>query len=412
MSAAATVREVAVTGVGVVSALGCTVESFWSRLLAGDSGVAPITDEALAGCRTQVFAAVQGFDPDAQITRRERQRLSLASQFAIVAARQALDLAGLDVDACRDVGMGAFIGGSAGGFVAVEPVLKEFFETRVADALCVPTVMNSAPTGNLSVIFGLTGPTMTFDVACASSAHAIGHAFELIRSGRLEAALVGGTDTPFAPGMISAWSALRVMSELNDPPDQACRPFSRDRGGMVLGEGAGMLVLESGPHAFARGATVLATISGYGASSDAHHMTRPLHDGIVRTMRLALDDASLAPDDIQHINAHATATRFNDEIETSAIKEVFGVRAKKIPVVGLKAALGHTLAAAGALECIAGVLSLRDQVLPPTRNVLVPDPACDLDYVVDGPREVELTHMLSNSFAFGGSNAVLALNRD
>ncbi|SRR6266508_4309996 len=405
-------ERVVVTGLGVASALGCSVGSFWSALLAGDSGVTRIEDERLANCRTKVFAPVRGFDPELYFHRRERQRMSRASQLTLVAVAQAVEQAKLDEARCRELGVGAIIGGSSSGFVAMEPVLERYFdEGVVSDPLSLPTIMNNAPTSNASIRFGLTGPTMTIDAACASSAHAIGYAYCLISSRRLTAAVVGGTDTPLGPSMVHAWSSLRAMTERNDPPWEACRPFSLDRDGMVLGEGAAILVLESESSARSRGADILAEISGYGAVSDGAHLTKPSSPGIRRALEAALLDARLSEADIDYVNAHATATRLNDAMESEAIKHVLGKRAYEIPVVGIKAATGHCIAASAALECVSCVLSLREQVVPPTLNVKVPDPRCDLDYVTEGARRCAIEHVLSNSFAFGGSSAVLVVSR-
>lgn len=405
-------EAVVVTGMGVASALGCTVERFWSGLLAGRSGLARTQDERLSTCRTQVFAPVQGFAPQDHFSRRQLERLSRASQLTLVATGQALGQAGLDEAQCRERGVGAIIGGSSGGFVAVEPFMERFFDDGfVSDPLTVPTIMNNAPASNASICFGLTGPLMTIDAACASSAHAIGHAYNLIKGGRLSAAVVGGADTPIGPSMVHAWSSLRALSERNEPAHEACRPFSLDRDGMVLGEGAGMLVLESEDAARSRGAGILAEVSGYGAVSDALHLTVPSSDGIAMALEQAIADARLTAGDIDYVNAHATGTKLNDKTESAALKQVLGARADEIPVVGIKAAIGHSIAATGSLECVSGVLSLRDQMVPPTLNVKVPDPECDLDYVTEGARSCRIEHLLSNSFAFGGSNAVLVLSR-
>jgi 3-oxoacyl-(acyl-carrier-protein) synthase len=407
-----TTRRVVVTGLGVASPLGCAVDDFWSGLLAGRSGVRLTRDHRLANCRTQVFAPVEGFHPDEHFSIRELQRQSRTTTLALVAVEQALRQAKLDEAQCRGLGVGAILGGSSGGFVAAESLMKQFFDDGlVSDPFSVPMVMNSAPASNASIRFGLTGPVITLDAACASSAHAIGHGYELIRSGRLRAAVVGGSDSPLGPSMVHAWSSLRALSELNQPPHEACRPFSLDRDGMVLGEGAGILVLESEDSALNRNAEILAEISGYGAASDGDHMMRPSVEGMGRAMCDAIVDAGLRPDDIDYISAHATGTRLNDAAETLAIKRTLGSHAYRIPVVGIKAAIGHSIAASGAIECVSCVLSIRDQVVPPTLNRKRPDPVCDLDYVVESARACAIKHLISNSFAFGGSNAILTLSR-
>ncbi len=267
--------------------------------------------------------------------------------------------------------------------------------------------MNIGPGSNISIKYGFQGPLISVDAACSTAAHSIGSAFHMIRYGNLQVAVTGASDSPFSPAVVEAWMALRAVSSREDSPAEACRPFSADRDGMVLGEGAGILVLEAESHALRRGVPILAEIKGYGATSDGHHLTQPSQQGPVKAMRRALEDAELSLHEIDYINAHATGTEWNDKNETKAIKEVFGERAYEIPIVGNKAAFGHSIAGSGALELIGCILSLRDQVVPPTINYKVPDPECDLDYVTEGSRKLRLRNIMSNSFAFGGSNAVL-----
>jgi 3-oxoacyl-(acyl-carrier-protein) synthase len=267
--------------------------------------------------------------------------------------------------------------------------------------------MNAGPAANISIKYGFQGPLLNVDAACATAAHSMGYAFNMIRYGNLDVAVTGAADSPFSPAVVAAWMAMRALSSREDCPAEACRPFSADRDGLVLGEGAGILVLESESHALRRGVPILAELKGYGASADSSHLTQPNQIGPVMAMRRALNDAELTLDEIDYINAHATGTEWNDKNETNAIKEVFGPRAYEIPVVGNKAALGHSIAGSGALELIGCILSLRDQVVPPTINYKVPDPECDLDYVTGGKRNVRVQNVMSNSFAFGGSNAAL-----
>jgi 3-oxoacyl-(acyl-carrier-protein) synthase len=271
--------------------------------------------------------------------------------------------------------------------------------------------MNNGPACNVSIRFGLQGPTMAIDSACSSGTHAVGMAFHLIRSGMISTAVTGGADSPFSPGVVQSWSDLRLLSPRNEPPSEACRPFSKDRDGIVLGEGAGVLTLESEEAVRRRKARVYAEVTGYGATNDGVHLTQPSRAGIGGAMRRALSDAGLRPEQIDHVNAHATGTPWNDRTETEALKEVFGDCVRRVPVVGIKAATGHAIAASGALELISCALSIRDQAVPPTLNVKTPDPECDLDYVTEGRRSVPIAHAMSNSFAFGGSNAVLILSR-
>jgi len=271
--------------------------------------------------------------------------------------------------------------------------------------------MINAGAAALSIRFGLHGQVFTVDAACASSTHAIGTAALLIKSGLQTIVVTGGTDATLNPVVLEGWAALRVLSECNDDPEHACKPFSRNRDGFVLGEGAGILVLESASSARARGVPILAEVLGYGVSSDAHHLTAPSEDGQVEAMEGALASAGLGPEAIDHINAHGTGTPLNDRIETSAIKKVFGSRAASIPVVSIKGAIGHLLGAAGAVETIASVLSAMNDCVPPTRNYQEPDPDCDLDYVPEAARAIPVRTVLSNSFAFGGSNACIVIGK-
>ena len=273
----------------------------------------------------------------------------------------------------------------------------------------IPISMNAGPSSNISIQYGFQGPLVNLDAACATSAYSIGYACDLIRSGSINLAITGGADCPFSPGVVAAWWALRALSSREDDPAGACRPFSADRDGLVLGEGAGVLVLESETYALSRGVPILAEILGYGASADGHHLTQPSQIGPVRAMQLALENAGCHPEEIDYINAHGTGTEWNDKNETAAIKQVFGPHAYKIPVVTNKAALGHSIGASGALELIGCILSLENQIVPPTINYKKPDPDCDLDYVVEGSRSCLIRKVMSNSFAFGGSNAVLVV---
>jgi beta-ketoacyl-acyl-carrier-protein synthase II len=405
-------QRVVITGLGIASALGCDVDAFWQALRDGRSGVVAVDDLELYNCRTRIGARVTGYTPSDHFSPRDLRRLSLTSQFALIAASQALEQAKLDDDAADRSRAGVILGSCGGAYVAFESIVTRFFsEHTISDPLSVPVAMSNAPASNISIRFGCRGPVMTIDAACASSAHAIGYAFNMIRYGMSSLVITGGADTIFSPGLLHAWSSLRSLSERNDVPAEACRPFSLDRDGLVLGEGAGMLVLESEQSARARGAPILAELTGYGANGDGHHLTQPSPDGISESMRMALADAGLRSEDIDYINAHGTATPLNDKVETAAIKQVFGDRSKHIPVVGIKGALGHSMGASGAIELISCVLSIRDSVVPPTINLMRPDPECDLDYVPEGSRPWNVRHAMSNSFGFGGSNGVLAVSR-
>jgi beta-ketoacyl-acyl-carrier-protein synthase II len=404
-------ERVVITGIGVASPLGCDVDSFWQGLLDGRPGVVALEDEQYAGLSSRLGALVAPFDGDPYFSPKEARRMSRSSQLALVAADQAIRracLTNLDRSARRDIAV--IIGSSIGGFSASDPSFKSYYKSARTSPFTIPTSMNLGPASNVSIKYGYQGPLLAVDAACASAAHSIGHAYNLIRTGSLDLAITGGADSPFAPAVVSSWCSLRALSQRNDSPGQACRPFSRDRDGLALGEGAGILVLESEGSARLRGAIPLAEIKGYGASGDSHHITQPGFDGPVLAMQRALKDAGLDPGQIQYINAHATGTEANDRNETAAIKAVFGEHAKDIPVVGNKAALGHSIGASAALELISCILSIRDQIVPPTINYKLEDPDCDLDYVTEGKRLHAIEHALSNSFAFGGSNGVLIVS--
>jgi 3-oxoacyl-[acyl-carrier-protein] synthase II len=400
-------ERVVVTGMGVASPLGCSVPEFWEGLLAGKSGVKSLEGTIFSGMETHIGAAVWSYKESQYFDSKEARRMSRSSQLGVVAAQQAIAEARLDGGSVDYPEVGVWIGSSIGGYSASDQFFKSFYTRDRISPFTIPISMNSGPASNVSIKYGFQGPLVTVDAACATAAHSIGSAFNMIRTGGLQVAVTGAADSPFAPAVVAAWAALRAISTREDCPSEACRPFSADRDGMVLGEGAGVLILEAESHALRRGVPILAEIKGYGASADSNHLTQPTQDGPARAMRRALADAGLSLADIDYINAHATGTEWNDRNETRAIKEVFGERAYEIPVVGNKAALGHSIAGSGALELIGCILSLRDQAVPPTINYKVPDPECDLDYVTEGSRQMKLQNIMSNSFAFGGSNAVL-----
>jgi beta-ketoacyl-acyl-carrier-protein synthase II len=404
-------ERVVVTGLGVASPLGCTVEDFWAHLVAGGSGVVALAEPEYAKLRSRIGARLAGFDEMQHFDSKEVRRMSRSSLMALVASAQAVDQARLTVDGVDPRDVGVIIGSSIGGFAASDHFFKTYYERGAASPYTIPISMNVGPSSNVSIRFGFQGPLMTVDAACASAAHSIGYCYNLIRTGMLDVAVTGGSDCPFAPGVVSAWCALRALSERNDDPAAASRPFSRDRDGMVLGEGAGVLILESETSALRRGQPILAEVLGYGATGDSHHLTQPSPQGPARAMARALKDAGLTIEDVDWINAHGTATDWNDKTETAAIKHVFGERAWDTPVVGLKGALGHAIAASAALQAVSSILSLRDQLLPPTINYRVPDPDCDLDYVTEGARRQPVKTILNNSFAFGGSNSALVFGR-
>jgi beta-ketoacyl-acyl-carrier-protein synthase II len=404
-------EKVVVTGLGVVSPLGCTVTEFWNSLLAGHSGVNSLEGTIFSELPSKIGAMVWGFDEGQHFSSKEARRMSRSSQLGWVAAEQAISEARLLDGSVDRQEVGIFVGSSIGGYSAADPYIQSFHESGRISPFTIPLSMNVGPGANISIRYAFQGPLVNVDAACATAAHSIGQAFQLIRSGQLQVAVTGAADSPFSPAVAGAWLALRAVSTRIDQPARACRPFSADRDGMVLGEGAGILVLDAESHALRRGAAILGEIKGYGAGADSSHLTQPNKVGPALAMRRALNDSGLGVEQIDYINAHATGTEWNDRNETQAIKEVFGPRAYETPVVGNKAALGHSIAGSGALEMIGCLLSLRDQVIPPTINYTVPDPQCDLDYVTEGSRKVKLRNVMSNSFAFGGSNAVLIAGR-
>jgi len=404
-------ERVVVTGMGIASPLGCDLTRFWSELLAGHSGVDSLSDDIFSDLPLRLGASVRGYDESQYFDGKELKRMSRSSQLGLVAAEQAISTAKLKNGGVDFKEVGILVGSSIGGFSASDPSFKSYHTRGRLSTFTIPISMNVGPGANISIRYGFQGILVDVDAACSTAAHSIGYAFNMIRSGILQVAVTGAADCPFSPAVVAAWMALHAVSNRVDCPSEACRPFSADRDGMVLGEGAGILVVEAESHALRRGAPILAEIKGYGASADSSHLTQPSQDGPVMAMRRALSDAEMATNDIDYINAHATGTEWNDKNETKAIKEVFGEHSYKIPVVGNKAAFGHSIAGSGALELIGCILSLRDQIVPPTINYKVPDPECDLDYVTEGSRKLPLRNIMSNSFAFGGSNAVLIVGK-
>ena len=396
--------RVLITGLGCVSAFGLGVKPFWSGLIAGASGVRAL-EWPSAECPVKVATAarVWGYAPEDCFSSDRIAFLDRFSQLALLAAREAF--ADCALRECDIHQAGLVVGSGCGGKETDEQTYQRLYregKSRI-HPLTIPRGMPSAATSQVSIDLGIRGPAFTVSTACASAAHAVAQAVLLIRSGSVELALAGGTDAPFTYGLLKAWEALRILS-----PDQ-CRPFSKDRNGLVLGEGAGFVVLESEAYARSRGAQVYAELAGFGLSSDATHITDPSTDGAAAAMRAALVDAGLLPANIDYINAHGTGTWANDPCETRAIRQVFGRDADRLLISSTKAAHGHALGASGALELIATTLAIRDGMVPPTLNFTQPGDGCDLNYVPNQAEAGNLRAALSNSFAFGGLNAVLAL---
>src|SRR5580692_398182 len=400
-------RRVAITGLGAICALGRTVPETAESLRAGRSGIAPVESTDMSQMRFQNGSEVRGYSHAPYFEDRRADFMDRFAQFAVIAAREAVAEAGIEwTPELRErtaIITGSCVGGQSTedlGFVEV----YKLGHNRV-HPLTIPKTMGNAGASHISMEFGITGPSFTISTACSSAAHAIGQAFWMIRSGMVDLALTGGSEAPFSFGILKAWEAMRVVS-----PD-TCRPFSRDRHGMILGEGAGMLVLEPMEAARARGARIHAEMVGFGMSADASHITQPSAEGAARAMRWALRDGGIEPEQVSYINAHGTATVANDPTETAAIRSVFGAHANKLAISSTKSMHGHALGAAGALEAVAAILALRDGMLPPTANYRMLDAECDLDVIPNKARAAQVEYALSNSFAFGGLNAVLAFKK-
>jgi nodulation protein E len=400
-------RRVAITGLGAICALGRNVAEVGESLRQGRSGIAPIESTDMSQLRFRNGAEVHGYTHQGYFEDRQADFIDRFAQFAVIAAREAVAGAGVvwtpELRETAAIVTGSCVGGQCTEDIGFREVYQRA-QNRV-HPLTIPKTMANAGASHISMEFGITGPAFTISTACSSAAHAIGQAFWMVRNGMTDLAVAGGSEAPFSFGMLKAWEAMRVVSP------ETCRPFSKDRRGMILGEGAGMLVLEPLDVALARGARVHAELVGFGMSADACHITQPSAEGAARAMRAALRDGGLAPEAIGYVNAHGTGTLANDATETAALHAVFGAHAAKLAVSSTKSMHGHALGAAAALECVATALALRDGVLPPTANYSVPDPECDLDVIPNQARQAQVEFAISNSFAFGGLNAVLALRR-
>ncbi|MFI5178349.1 MAG: beta-ketoacyl-[acyl-carrier-protein] synthase family protein [Vicinamibacterales bacterium] len=403
--------RVAVTGLGAVSALGVGVPALWAGVAEGRSGVRRITKFDPAGYLAQVAAEVPDFDPSTYFDEGQLDLLDPFAQLAIVAAGEAWRASGLVLTADASDRAGVALGSAMGGVATQDERYQKLYARGVTRVhpFSIPRMMNNAAASQVSMHYRLRGPALSFATACAAAAHAIGEAAEIIRAGRADVMLAGGADAPIVPGVVRCWEAMRVLAPSADDPARTCRPFSRDRLGMVLGEGAGVVVLESWEHATSRGATILAELAGYGATADAGHITQPGIHAPAQAIATALAQGGLRPADVDYVNAHGTATRLNDATETSVLKQAFGTHAPRLAISSTKAVHGHAMGASAALEFIATVIALREGFAPPTANYTELDPACDLDYVPNVGRPMRLRAAISNSFAFGGLNAVLAI---
>jgi len=408
-------RRVVVTGVGLVCGCGIGTEEVWRNLLAGRSGIGPITlfDASRFDCR--IAGEVRGFDPLRWVEKKEVKKMGRFIQLAMAAADEAMKMAGLTVTPENAGAIGVYIGSGIGGFDVIEREHSRLLEGgpgRISPFFIPAAIVNLA-SGFVSIRYGARGPNSATATACSASAHAVGDAYRIIERCDADAMICGGSEGSIPPMCIGGFGAMRALSTRNDEPERASRPFDRARDGFIVGEGSGVLILESLEHAQGRNAPILAEIVGYGMSGDAYHITQPAErgDGAYRVMKITLEHAEVRPDEIDYINAHGTSTPLGDAIETTAIKRVFGDFAAKIAVSSTKSMTGHLLGGAGGLEAGISVLALRDRILPPTINYENPDPECDLDYVPNQPRRVDARYALSNSFGFGGTNAALLFKR-
>ena len=408
-------RRVVVTGIGLVTPLGVGREVNWERLTAGKSGIGPITRFDTARFATRIAGECREFDPLVFIDKKEVRKMDRFIQYALGAAQLAVDDGAVPREFLASVRCGVHVGSGIGGIGTIEEwnkVLLEKGPDRVSPFFLIATIINEAA-GQISIRFGSKGPNMALVTACASSTHAVGDAFRIIARGEADLMLTGGAEAPITPLGTAGFSAMKALSERNDEPEKASRPFDAKRDGFVMAEGAGILVLEELESAVKRGAKIYAEVVGYGMTGDAYHVAAPDPDGdgAARVMKAALDDAGVEPSAVNYINAHGTSTPFNDKTETGAIKKVFGEHASKIGVNSTKSMTGHLLGATGAVEAAYTALCLHHQVMPPTINYENPDPECDLDYVPNKARPAEVEYGLSNSFGFGGTNGSLLLKR-
>jgi 3-oxoacyl-[acyl-carrier-protein] synthase II len=408
-------NRVVVTGIGGLTPLGLNIEDSWQNALKGISGIANITRFNTEQFDVKIAGEVKGFNPDLYIHKKEQKKMDLFIHYALASAQMALQNANLEMNEEIGEKTGVIVGVGIGGLPSIEETSFKLLEkgpSRISPFF-IPMVISNLAAGQISITHHAHGPNYSVTSACASGAHSIGEAVQYIRNGICDVMIAGGTESTVCQTAIGGFAAMKALSTRNDDPTQASRPFDKGRDGFVLAEGSGMLILESLEHAEKRGANILCEITGYGVSSDAYHMTNPAPNGAgaARAITMALKDAGLSPEAIQYINAHGTSTPVGDELESAAIKSIFKDHAKKLWVSSTKSAMGHSLGAAGAIEGAFCVQALRDQIVPPTINLVNPSEACDLDYVPGQARTGQLTHVLNNSFGFGGTNACLIFSK-
>ena len=408
-------RRVVVTGIGLVSCVGLTADETWASLVAGRGGIGPITRFDAEAFRCRFAGEVKGFDPERFMPKKEIKKFDTFIHFAAAAAKEAVETSGLTVTEENATRIGTYVGSGIGGFSVIEREHEAFLKGgpgRISPFFIPAAIVNLA-SGYVSIMYGLKGPNSATCTACSSGAHAVGDSFKIIQRGDADVMVCGGAEAAITPMGVGGFAAMRALSTRNDDPARASRPFDKEREGFVIGEGAGILVLEELEHARARGATIYAEVVGYGMTGDAFHITQPSEDadGARRVMEAALADAGVKPEEVGYINAHGTSTPYNDRLETLAIKRVFNDDAYRIPVSSTKSMTGHLLGAAGGLEAGILALAIHSQTIPPTINYQTPDPDCDLDYVPNEARQATFRYGLSNSFGFGGTNAALLMKR-
>lgn len=408
-------RRVVVTGVGLLCSVGSSADECWQALCNGQSGIGPVTQFDATGFNCRIAGEVKNFDPARWVEKKELKKLGRFIQFAIAASDMAVKSSGIEITPEIAESVGVYIGSGIGGFEVIEREHRNLLEkgpNRISPFFIPATIINLA-SGQVSIRTGAKGPNSAVATACTTGAHAVGDSFRIIQRGEADAMICGGTEAAITPMGIGGFAAMRALSQRNDDPQRASRPWDRDRDGFIVGEGAGILILEELEFARRRGAPILAEVVGYGMSADAFHITSPSEDGegAFRVMRNALRDAKLEPSQIDYINAHGTSTEMGDKLETVAIKRAFGDHARKVMVSSTKSMTGHLLGGAGGLEAGVTVLAVRDGIAPPTINHENPDPDCDLDYVPNSARNVPIRHALSNSFGFGGTNGSLIFRR-
>jgi len=408
-------RRVVVTGVGLVTPLGTGVEKTWSALCAGKSGIGPITRFDASEVGVNIAAEVKDFQVEDHIDKKVAKHLELFVQYAVAAAGEALRNAELQITEKNASRVASIMGCGLGGLPTIEKYHQVIMEkgTKRITPFFIPMVIPNMGAGQISIIFGTKGPNLSLTTACAAGTHAVGEAFRSIVNDECDVAITGGSESVICPLAVGGFHAMKALSTRNDQPEKASRPFDRDRDGFIISEGAGVLILEELEHALARGAKIYAEVAGYGLSSDGYHMAAPPEDGngASRCMQMALKDAGMGPEDVDYINAHGTSTPLNDVVETRAIKTAFGDQAYKLAISSTKSMTGHMLGGAGGIEAVFIALAIKHQLAPPTMNLENPGPECDLDYVPNQARKMKIRAAMSNSFGFGGTNAVLIMKQ-